>query len=157
MSRAEAQQADSLQCAAGCDQCCRVRRSAWAIEIDGVRRYLSTLTTSEQAAIAEQARAPDAQAGRRCAFLDARGHCSVYAARPLICRTHGPAIQQGGTLRWCDLNFDGLSPSEVAEVLPGESILNVDLLDQMLVMINGRFVAEHPEVPLRQTLSAALE
>jgi Fe-S-cluster containining protein len=51
-----------------------------------------------------------------CPALDpSSGMCDLYAARPLTCRTFGPAIRWGGDeIGVCELNFDGASDDEIA-------------------------------------------
>jgi Fe-S-cluster containining protein len=43
------------------------------------------------------------------------GTCDLYAARPITCRTFGPAMQyQGTALGVCELCFEGASHEEIA-------------------------------------------
>ncbi len=51
-----------------------------------------------------------------CGHLDAQGLCRIYAARPLICRTHGMLILSDDGLDHCPWNFQDLE--EVDEDLP---------------------------------------
>lgn len=141
-ARAEAGQAPWLKCAAGCDGCCRTRRTAWAVEVDHVRAFVERLPPARQADLAARRDDPEVIAGARCPMLDPDGRCAVYPARPLICRTHGPAVRlPDGGLSWCGLNFEGLDPEAVAEAVPGDAVLDVDLLNRLLVMVNDRFLA----------------
>jgi len=51
-----------------------------------------------------------------CPALDPdTGTCDLYAARPLTCRTFGPAIRWGGdAVGICELNFQGAADEEIA-------------------------------------------
>ncbi len=150
-ARAEAAQAGYLQCHRGCDGCCRVRRTAWAVEVDAIRRHLDTLPPERVDALRGRPITDD-----RCVFLDDDGACAVYLARPLLCRTHGPAVIAEGTLRWCELNFEGLDEAEVSARISIDDILETDRLNAMLALVNQAFItgAGGPE---RAFLDAALE
>lgn len=51
-----------------------------------------------------------------CPALDPEtGACDLYAARPITCRTFGPAVRWGTeALGVCELNFQGASDDEIA-------------------------------------------
>lgn len=156
-ARAHAAQAPWLNCRAGCDGCCRTRRTAWAVEIDVLRAHIATLPAERRAALAARREAPAVVAGARCVFLDDDGRCAVYEARPLICRTHGPAVRlPDGDTVWCGLNFEGLEPAAVLDRLPAGAVLDLDLLNRMLVLVNERYLQARDE-PARAGLDAALD
>jgi Fe-S-cluster containining protein len=52
-----------------------------------------------------------------CPALDpATGTCDLYAARPVTCRTFGPAVSCGGeALGVCELCYQGASDEEIAD------------------------------------------
>jgi len=84
----------------------------------------------------------------------------VYPVRPMICRTHGPAVRVDEALAWCALNFAGLSVPEVEAAVPASSVLSVELVNRMLVVVNTQFVeaAGGPHrVALREALADAVE
>ncbi|MEZ4433014.1 MAG: YkgJ family cysteine cluster protein [bacterium] len=156
-AQAHAAQAPWLSCRAGCDGCCRTRRSAWAVEIDALRAHLATLPAERRAALAARRDDPAVVAGERCVFLDGDGRCAVYEARPLICRTHGPAVRlPDGDTVWCALNFEGLDPAEVLARLPAGAVLDLELLNRMLALVNARYLQSRDE-PARAGLDAALD
>lgn len=152
-AQAEVAQAPWLTCKRGCDGCCRLRRTAWAVEINHLRTHIQTLAAERQAELRARRHDPPVVAGQRCVFLDADGSCAVYAARPIICRTHGPAVQTDRGTSWCHLNFVGLTEPEVAQV-PG--VLDLTRLNTLLSVVNTRYQAHHPG-PARQPLDAALD
>jgi Fe-S-cluster containining protein len=55
-----------------------------------LQRHLDTLDAAEREALRARARSGDPS---RCAALGDDGRCGVYAARPIICRTHGLALR----------------------------------------------------------------
>ena len=154
---AEAAQGPWLACRRGCDGCCRLRRTAWAVEVDALRAHVQTLPPARQAELAARRADPAVAAGARCVFLDADGACAVYPARPVICRTHGPVVTSAeGGLQWCDLGFVGLDVAAVAAQVDATSVLDLDRLNTVLAVVNARHLARHPG-PARLPLDAALE
>ena len=156
--RAEEGQSRWLQCKRGCDGCCRTRRTAWAVEIHRLSGYVATLPPEVRARLTARRADPSVVAGERCVFLDADGGCDAYPARPILCRTHGPAaVTSEGDLVWCGLNFAGLDPESVLDAIPPDSVLQLNTLETLLALINQRFVAARPDVELRAPLDAALD
>jgi Fe-S-cluster containining protein len=89
-ARAHAAHGASITCHAGCDACCHRRFSITGVEADALQRHLDTLGAVEREALRARARSGDPS---RCAALRDDGRCGVYAARPIICRTHGLALR----------------------------------------------------------------
>lgn len=73
-----------LACRAGCDDCCKRDLTVTAIEAERIARLVAGLPAEERAALGE--RAAD---GPSCVALESDGRCAVYAARPVVCRSHG--------------------------------------------------------------------
>lgn len=156
-ARVQAGQGAFLRCGAGCDACCRQRRTAFAVEIAALRRHVEAASASTVAALRARRETPDVRAGRRCVFLNDAGRCDAYEARPLLCRTHGPAIRSAELgLTWCGLNFEGLSAPQVEANVPADAVLNLDLLTQMLVLVDTQYRAGRPDLPVRADLAEAL-
>jgi len=86
-TRVEARHGADMQCQTGCSDCCHVRLSITQIEADAVRAEVARWPAERRAALADDP-APD-----RCAALDAQGRCKIYAARPVVCRSHGVPIR----------------------------------------------------------------
>ena len=95
-------------------------------------------------------------------WLDVHGDedekCSIYEARPLICRTHGPAVRlPSSDIVWCDLNFTDMDNDTVLATIPSDSILDIELLNRTLSLINQMYLSERTEAQrdyLRSTLKA---
>lgn len=82
------------ECARGCAHCCHLQVLATPSEVAWILAEY-TLTTAQSELIVANAKAAsglspgDYRRRRiRCAFLDEQEACSIYAARPLKCRTH---------------------------------------------------------------------
>lgn len=156
--RVEPVQGPFLRCGAGCDACCRTGRTAFAVEVEALRRHLATLPAQTRLALAARAASAEVSGGERCVFLDPDGRCAVYVARPLLCRTHGPAVHQGAEgLAWCDLNFTEVPAASVAGLIGTDAVLGLEHLNRLLALINQAFMAAHPGHALRAPLAAALE
>jgi uncharacterized protein len=89
-ARAQARHADDMRCGSGCSHCCHVRLSITGVEAAAIRDELSTWPDDRRASLASNARAAAAD---RCAALDGDGRCLIYAARPIVCRSHGAPIR----------------------------------------------------------------
>jgi hypothetical protein len=125
---------EGFACRAGCDQCCQ-RFSVFEVEAAPIRRALAELEAKAPALrqqIREQGRDPHATA---CALL-VDGLCSVYAERPLICRSHGlpvavpdPDEPDGALLvDHCPLNFREVAP-------PRASVLVLEAVNRPLAVL----------------------
>ena len=60
-----------------------------------------------------------------------------------------------GELAWCELNFEDMTNDEVVASVPSNSILDIDLINQMLAMINQEFLTTsggEPYSPLESIL-----
>jgi uncharacterized protein len=125
-----------LACHAGCDGCCR-HISLFPVEAAALAAALDDLPREQAELI--RARARGASSAAPCPLLE-NGRCLLYAARPIICRTHGlPLItlKEGErTIDFCPLNFRDL------DSLPGKAVIDLDRLNTTLAAINALYVAE---------------
>jgi len=72
-------------CPAGCDRCCRISFTLFSVEAHHLREAFLRLPAETAEGVRRRAaRDPEG----RCPFL-AGGRCTVYASRPVLCRTHG--------------------------------------------------------------------
>ena len=110
-ARVEARHGDDMQCATGCSDCCHVRLTVTAVEAAAIRAELAGWPADRRARLAANAAAASAD---RCAALDPGGRCLIYAARPVVCRSHGAPIRlREGSLpvvRSCHHNFTRTAP-----------------------------------------------
>jgi len=143
----------AVSCRQGCDGCCQVWLSVSEVEADAIRAHIATLPEEARASLSErgleQGRLEREDSAKpRCAMLDEHGGCSIYEARPMICRTQGLALQfpkgtlHESTVRWrsddgkmefvaCPLNYTGRAPTSA-------EILDSDLLNTLLGVVNVR-------------------
>jgi len=125
---------DCLACREGCDDCCR-HISIFPVEAAALSMGLRELPKDEGARIRELARAASANA---CPLLE-NGRCLLYAARPIICRTHGfPLLadrEEAKAIDFCPKNFIGTSS------FPAAAVIDLDRLNTTLAAINAVFTA----------------
>ncbi len=82
----------------------------------------------------------------RCGFLQ-DGLCTLYAVRPVICRTQGMAlayideVRQSVEVSACPLNFPEDDP------LDQDDLLFMDPFDEQLIVLNLRYCQRHGLVP----------
>lgn len=153
-----ARRAADLSCARGCHQCCVDGLSVLSVEAAAIEQHLATAGLS----------AAPAPSAAGCAFLDADGACTVYEARPVVCRTHGIPLRMlddapatgtvGRPLRVlqgvevCELNF---TEREWADA----DVLDVERISALLLVVEQRYRARTgasgalERVPLRDVLS----
>lgn len=124
-----------MKCGRGCGTCCALN-SASPLEAQYLREFLS-----EHPEIVESLLAcpPGTRAGapaldrEMCPFLLHR-ECSVYPARPVICRTHGLAVRHRGTgiMASCAYNFMDRDVDQLEE----SQILDADRVTENLMRLN---------------------
>lgn len=151
-----------LACRAGCDGCCQVDLTVSAVEAAAVRGYLEALPSEARAAVVERGRARlgSEREASGCVMLNERGWCSIYPARPLVCRTQGLPLRypaalipveavraragQEGAVTWCELNFIARPPAAT-------EVLDAERMDELLSVVNRRYAARGAIDPLERT------
>lgn len=136
---------DRMKCAPGCDGCCRVQLTVTAVEADALTGHLATLDPVARAALRERAMRPRVD---RCAALDDDGRCGVFAARPLVCRSHGAPIRlrEPGRLpvvTSCALNFSDGGPASA----DSDCVLDQQTLSTMLAAVDAAFARDRGGEP----------
>lgn len=115
-TRVEARHGSDMQCQTGCSDCCHTRLSVTGVEADAIRAELAAWPAERRARLAAAAATAPTD---RCAALDASGRCAIYAARPLVCRSHGVpvrlTVRSLPVIEACFRNFTHTTP----EVEPG--------------------------------------
>ena len=145
--------ADRITCSEGCSSCCTAI-TLFPVEAAALRAALEALPAPRREAILNHVRRHDGE--ERCPLLDDH-RCLLYAARPIICRTHGyPIVYSEGNERkadCCPLNLeDGSQP------VSGTAVIDLDKLNTLLVAVNALYLAyaEAEGVPERLTIAEAL-
>jgi Fe-S-cluster containining protein len=138
-ARVEAAHREQMQCASGCHDCCHTRLTITLVEATAVVRHLAALPESERVAISKAATAAEMD---RCGALDEDGRCRIYAARPLICRSHGVPIRRrepDRSLPVVDVCFRNFSEPEALAAVPESDQLDQDTLSTMSATIDAAF------------------
>ena len=120
--RVEARHGDDMQCRTGCSDCCQPGLSITRAEAVAIAAHVR----GKQLVLAAH---PD-----RCVALDAGGRCSIYEARPVVCRSHGVPIRMREhslpVVRSCDRNFTQTAPA-------ADCILDQQTLSALVLAVNG--------------------
>lgn len=134
-----------MSCSDGCDACCHTSFSLFSWEAELIISWYQDLGSEDQNVL-RQLWHTDQPLGldplgiesAPCPFLyDKR--CSIYPARPIICRTQGLPLMIDGRVDCCPLNFtDGLPPKEDWLNLERLNTLS-SLLQNQLSPSNKRF------------------
>ncbi len=136
-----------LRCRAGCSGCCNHHLSVFEVEAAEVRRALRSLPPETMDFLRKQARETLAKEARgefpSCPLL-VDDLCSIYASRPIICRTQGLPLlitNDDGSreVDFCPLNF-GL-PNATNE-LHEDSLVLLESVNERLVRANFEHCAE---------------
>ena len=135
-----------LVCRPGCTQCCLGPFPINQLDARRLRQGLAALEVSDRdraARVRESARAYTETDDEPCPALDpATGHCDLYAARPLTCRTFGPPVRCGSyEVGVCELCFSGATDDEIAaceveidpEGMEAELLAEMDLMEMTTV------------------------
>ena len=129
---------DQIACTKGCaGNCCRIHISVYPVEAVSLALALQELTPEMRRRIQHKARHTNSFGP--CPLLE-DGACRMYAARAIICRTHGlPMLTEyrgHRSVGFCEKNFRHVSP------IPAEEIIDLAQLNNTLAAINRRFVSE---------------
>lgn len=144
---------EHITCSEGCSSCCTAI-TLFPVEAAALRAALDSLPAKKAESILRHVAAHSQD--ERCPLL-AQHRCLLYAARPIICRTHGLPILYTENAEQhvdcCPLNL------EQCESLPGTLVIELDRLNSLLVAVNALFLShtDVPEdLPERLTIAEAL-
>ncbi|GFE57731.1 YkgJ family cysteine cluster protein [Geobacter sp. AOG1] len=128
---------EEIVCRAGCAGCCR-HLTLLPVEAIALAVAMYELPPTQADMIRDRARksAPD---GPCPLLMDER--CLLYAARPLICRTHGlpllTRLDDVPQVDFCPENFRGVTN------LPGSAVIDLERLNTALVAVDALFRREY--------------
>lgn len=131
--------ADSLaksHCQKGCSRCCYVDLSVFQVEADNIQNWFNQLSAEAQSSLQAKWQKSlssmmnfQQEETKSCVFLHNEA-CTIYEARPLICRSQGLAMKfkdaEKEFLDICPLN------EEMLDELTEKEVLNLDLLNMIL-------------------------
>jgi len=134
--------ARAIACRAGCSSCCR-HLTLFPVEAAALAGALSGLGDPFRTHLESIGEMPED--GPCPLLLDDR--CIAYASRPIICRTHGlpllTEIDGERRIDFCPDNFLGM------DSLPGDAVMNLDLINRTLVAINARYLQDTADPSFR--------
>ena len=112
-ARVQARHGEDMMCGSGCHHCCYVRLSITRVEAQAIRDEVATWPAERKWALAANVAAASES---RCAALDPAGRCLVYAARPIVCRSHSAPIRMRDerslpVVIACSANFTAHGPA----------------------------------------------
>lgn len=115
---------DEMTCKAGCSKCCHTDISVFKVESQRIISWFNSLSAETKSEL--KSLWQDQTEKGACTFLY-NDRCSIYDARPVICRTQGAPlfIATENILDYCPLNFKEGDP-------PKEDWLNLERLNTML-------------------------
>jgi Fe-S-cluster containining protein len=129
-SRTLGRHASDMRCGSGCADCCHTRLTVTQVEADAIREHVAGLPDRDRVALVTRAAAAD---DGRCAALTEDNRCAIYAARPVVCRSHGAPIRmREGSLpvvRSCFRNFTTITPDP-------DCILDQSTLSTLLLAVD---------------------
>jgi len=140
-----------MKCAAGCDDCCRRTLTFYPFELERMVEAAKELAEAELEGVIHRARQAGADPEAACPLLK-EGLCLIYAARPVICRTHGlPMLVPGEeSLSMCVYNLKGL------EHLDGDCVLDLKPVNQILATVNHLLASDRGASPERVQVADAI-
>ena len=116
--------ATQMECKKGCSKCCKTDISVFGIESERIEEWFTSQNKDEQKRLLELWAQPHQEG--YCSFLY-NDQCTIYEARPLICRTQGLPLYltSENVLDYCPLNFTAGDP-------PKEDWLNLERMNTLL-------------------------
>lgn len=152
VARVVARRHADLACSKGCAACCADGLSVLTVEAHAIVAHLAREGLSARPALRADA----------CAFLDDGGACTIYDARPFVCRTHGLPLRAASgraltvvdearaDVTHCELNFTARPPRD-------EDVIDAVTLQALLTTVDARFRAQTGLDDARVVLRALAE
>ncbi len=86
----------NMQCQMGCSQCCHVELSIFEVEAAAIVDWVKNLDQQKKQELLQLLQLPEQTPKdpkkKACTFLK-KDKCTIYEARPIICRTQGLPLQ----------------------------------------------------------------
>jgi hypothetical protein len=115
-ARVASRHAADMDCNTGCADCCHQRLSITGVEASAIVAHVRAMDADARAELAALAARPIDPADARCAALGDDDRCRIYAARPIVCRSHGAPIRMRDprslpVVTSCHRNFTARGPA----------------------------------------------
>jgi Fe-S-cluster containining protein len=155
-ARVEARHGEDMQCQTGCSDCCRVRLTITSVEAAAIADEVARWPAERRRALTAadpgggSGDGPGSGPGDRCAALDAAGRCRIYAARPIVCRSHGVPIRlRRGALPVVEACFRNFTRTEPA----ADCVLDQTTLSALTLAIDREAGGDGSRVDLAALLA----
>lgn len=130
-----------MSCQAGCARCCYVDLSVFKLEADRIKNWFQSLPLEAKKILVQEWERPlectenfNGEVTHACAFLR-DNRCTIYEARPLICRTQGLALkyilENQTYIDTCPLNFQEIE-------IELKDCLDLDRVNLILATLAGK-------------------
>jgi Fe-S-cluster containining protein len=147
-ARVEARHGEDMQCGSGCADCCHTRLTITEVEAAAIRELVAGWPADRRAALA--ARAANVS-DDRCSALEDNGRCAIYAARPIVCRSHGAPIRMREdslpVIRNCFRNFTRATPD-------ADCIIDQETLSTLVLAVDREAGRRGQRIDLAAVLAA---
>jgi Fe-S-cluster containining protein len=118
---------DKIQCRKGCSKCCsQIFRIT---KLDGwmITEHVKSLPEARRNELKQKAE--EYQQGMACPALGLEGECTIYEARPVICRRFGMPIydyKNPVNIHACELNFKDGDEITDNELIPNQTEIGTE-------------------------------
>ncbi|MDB4954880.1 MAG: hypothetical protein JWO36_2449 [Myxococcales bacterium] len=149
-SRVEVRHGADMQCRTGCSDCCHTRLTVTAVEAEAIRDEVASWPDDQRRALIANA----AERVDVCAALDPAGRCLIYAARPIVCRSHGAPIRMHDkslpVVQACFRNFTQRGPAAADP----DCILDQTTLSAMVLAVDRDAGGDGSRIDLAELLAS---
>ncbi len=152
-ARVQGRHGADMACDTGCSHCCHTRLTVTSVEAAAIAAHIATWSAAQRTELAANVAgaAPD-----RCTALDASGRCMIYAARPIVCRSHGAPVRlREGSLpvvSACRDNFIARGPAAADP----DCIIDQETLSAMTLAVDRDAGGDGSRIDLEHVLASAL-
>jgi Fe-S-cluster containining protein len=131
---------EKIKCRKGCSQCCSQIFKITFVDSNIIKQFLKSLPVEKKNYLKEKAKiylselSSPLSTGEEyfyrpklpCPALDQNGECSIYEARPVICRRFGPPVydyKNPGKIFACELNFEEGEEITDEKLIPNQTLI----------------------------------
>ena len=155
---------DKIKCGRGCSECCSQIFSITSIDSFIILEHVHSLPSERQSQLKQKAKdylekkASEEEPNLKipCPTLGDEGECTIYEARPVICRRFGMPIydyKNPSNIHACHLNFEDGEEIVDAELIPNQTSIGVKW-DELKERFNEQKSPAEP--PAKTTIADAI-